>query len=635
MTPDPLSGAAYFNPAPRLPIASLAELRQAMSGTNPLGAAYLDYLLTGNYFDGKSVWVSGCDGTRAAYRQLLEAHPHLVTESPYNPHFRRDGIRVRGENVIQLSPISVASAQERALLDVHQAAVRAGLARPVAAFAGGPASKIAALLCANQGRKAPSALFFIDGAEQSNESGSASYEHINHANALSAEFDNSGLAIFLTALGRGLLGEPDPSTALRPEYRRVDLWPRGVALRDISLYIHYEVHGLIQRTMRSLGWRNDHDRSRYASKISSRVLTFLEDRCGVRLRMQAATPRTYFLYMSPAQWRLALRENRHLRKTLNLEIQGLTRDALVAGYGEAVLESICAGDVFPENGCIRHGFDRLVDDALDRLGGSYRARRRIREIFLSEHDASGGSGTCAVAVTVEDLATGRRVFQPVDHLGLSLGPSATYRYHPALCGGPISRGIGDRLKSGWPVPYQTIATGVTMQVLFRISDRARYGKLPFTGLKQTHFVEIGSDGTHFLVKLTSGGNIGLPVYSRSYAISALASLLRIVTPDSGLSFVDVVCAWPCARGINGPNNGQIVRLAENCAVRFGEGGTGMSKMGSNAQTILDLIGVPHGLPAEATLDFRDYAHTVLDRRRRVLRRLQRHRRRFGACASRG
>ena len=76
------------------------------------------------------------------------------------------------------------------------------------------AAKIAALLCALQGQAAPSSIFFVDGAEQSNESGSASYEHINHANALSAEFDNSGFAIFLTALGRAMLGEPDPEVAL-------------------------------------------------------------------------------------------------------------------------------------------------------------------------------------------------------------------------------------------------------------------------------------------------------------------------------------------------------------------------------------------------------------------------------------
>ncbi|MGK2952134.1 MAG: hypothetical protein ACSLEZ_07085 [Thiobacillus sp.] len=594
-----------------------------MSGINPLGGAYLDYLLTGEYFDGKSVWISDCDITRLAYQQLLEAHPHLVTESPYSPYFRRDGIRVRGENVIQLSSIRASSAQERACLEAHQSGVRAGLTRPIAVFAGGPASKIAALLCACQGRGAPSSLFFIDGAEQSNESGSASYEHINHANALSAEFDNSGLAIFLTALRRALMGESNPETALKPEYRRVDLWPKGVTFRDILIYIQYEIQGLIQRTMRNFGWLNQNDKRRYASKMSSRVLTFLEDRAGVRLRMEVSTPRTFFLYMNQSQWRLAQHENRHLQKTLGLDIQGLSRNALVTSYGEAVLESICGGDVFPENGCIRHGFDRLVADALDRLGGSYRTRKRIREIYFAEQDASGGRGPNAVAVMVENISTGGMSFQPIDHLGLSLGPSATYHYHPDLCGGPTSSWFSDHLKLGWPVPYQTIATGVTMQVLFRITDKDRYHKLPFTGLKQTHFVEIGSDANHVLVKLTSGGNIGLPVYSRSYAISALASLLRIVTPNSGLSFIDVVCAWPCARGVNGPNNGQIVRLANNCAIRFGEGGTGMSKMGSNAQSLLDLVGVPHGLPSEATLDYCDYRHTVLDRRARVLKRLLR------------
>ncbi len=594
-----------------------------MSGLNARGGAYLDYLLAGEYFDGKSVWVSECDMTRAVYQQLLDAHPHLVTESPYNRHFRRDGIRVRGENAIWLSSIGTASSRDRAVLETHQAGVRAGRTRPIAVHAGGPAAKIAALLCALQGQAAPSSIFFVDGAEQSNESGSASYEHINHANALSAEFDNSGFAIFLTALGRAMLGEPDPEVALKPEYRRVDLWPKGIAFRDILIYMQYEVHGMIQRTMRRVGWLNEHDKSRLASKMSSRVLSFLEDRAGIRLRMQTDTPRTFFLYMNRSQWQAARHENRHLQKTLGLDIRGLSCEVLAAGYGADVLGAICGGDLFPENGCIRHGFDGLVADALDRLGGSYRARMRIREIYLAERDAVGATGPWAVGARVENLSTGQMSLQPLDHLGLSLGSSATYHYHPDLDGGPMSRWFNDYLKLGCPVPYQTIATGVTMQILFRITDKQRYRRLPFTGLKQTHFVEIACDAEHVLVKLTSGGNIGLPVYSRSYAISALASLLRIVTPSSGLDFVDVVCAWPCARGINGPNNGQVVRLANNCAIRFGEGGTGMSKMGSNAQSILDLVGVNHGLPVDATLGHRDYRHTVLDRRARVLRRLRR------------
>jgi len=132
------------------------------------------------------------------------------------------------------------------------------------------------------------------------------------------------------------------------------------------------------------------------------------------------------------------------------------------------------------------------------------------------------------------------------------------------------------------------------------------------------------DGEHLLVKLTSGGNIGLPVYSRSYAIRALAGLLRVVQPDSGLTYLGTVCAWPCVRGINGPNNGQVVRLADNAAIRFGEGGTGMSKMGSNAQTLLDMITLHHGLPDDAVLAPEAYRHTVVDRRRRVGRWLRKY-----------
>ena len=614
---------AYFNPSPCHALASLYTLRQAMRAVNPAGDAYLDYLLTGAYFDGKSVWVSEQDKTCEAYRKLLETQPHLVTESPYTQRFRRDGIRVRGENALTLASIRSAPQPYQAALEAHRSAVRRGEIRPLAVFSGGPAAKVAALLCALQGREAPSTLFLIDGAEQSNESGSASYEHINHANALSAEFDNSGLAILLTALKRAVLGEPDPEVALRTDYRRVDLWPKGITPRDLLIYAHYELHGLIQRTLRALGRPNQHDKSRHASKISTSVLTHLEKQAGIRLRMETREPLAYFLYMNRSQLRLAVNENRHLRKRLGLEIRGLSREALVESYGQAVLDNICAGDVFPENGCIRHGFDRLVAEGLDRLGGVYQERKHVREILFDERDPSSTAFARAVGIVVEDIATGGHTFLPLDHLGLSLGSSATYHYHADLSGGPVTRLLDRRLKLGWPVPYQTIATGVSMQVLFRITDQARFGKLPFTGLKQTHFVEIGRDEHHMLVKLTSGGNIGLPVYSRSYAISALASLLRIVTPDSGLSFVDVVCAWPCARAINGPNNGQIVRLADNCAIRFGEGGTGMSKMGSNAQTLLDQIDLPNGLPANAQLPRSEYVHTVLDHRSRATKRLRR------------
>lgn len=617
------SEGVFFNPSPTHGIATLGALKRAMTAAGPHGAAYLDYLLTGRYFDGKAVWVSDTAATRAAYEQLLATHPHLITESPYSPRFRRDGIRVRGENPVRLSPIRAASAQDRASLDKHRAEVRAGLARPVAAFAGGPAAKIAALLSALQGQAAPAPIFFLDGAEQSNESGSASYEHINHAHALNADFGNSGLAIALTAARRALFGERDAAAALKPGYRCIDLWPRGVTLRDVPIYLHYELHGLKHRMMNRLGRFNDHDRSRLAGKLSTRVLSVLEARAGVGLRMPAAPPRAFFLYTNQAQWRAAQRENRHLQKTLQLKVDGLSRDTLLEAYGKGVLDAICGGDLFPENNCIRHGFDGLVADALARLGGSYRARTGIREIYFAGGSAAETADPQAVGLRIEDFTTGRTSFQPLDHLGLSLGPSATYHYHPQMAGAPISRWLDGALEPRSPVPHQTIATGVTMQVLFRIVDRQRHRAFPFTGMKQTHFVEIGSNTEHVLVKLTAGGNIGLPVYSRSYAISALANLLRIVTPDSGLSFVDVVCAWPCTRGINGPNNGQIVRVADNCAIRFGEGGTGMSKMGSNAQTILDLVGIPHGLPPDATLAYRDYEHTVLDRRAHLARHLRR------------
>jgi hypothetical protein len=165
------------------------------------------------------------------------------------------------------------------------------------------------------------------------------------------------------------------------------------------------------------------------------------------------------------------------------------------------------------------------------------------------------------------------------------------------------------------------ATGVTAQLLFRITDPKRFETMPHTGLKQTHFVEVGRWKDLLALKLTSGGNIGQAVYSRSYALGALSNLFRILTPGCGLEFLDVVCAWPGTRGINGPNNGQVVRLADNAAIRFGEGGTGMSKMATNAQTLIDMVGLQHGLPQDMALERDLYEHTIVDRRDRVRSRL--------------
>lgn len=97
-------------------------------------------------------------------------------------------------------------------------------------------------------------------------------------------------------------------------------------------------------------------------------------------------------------------------------------------------------------------------------------------------------------------------------------------------------------------------------------------------------------------------------------IPSLAHMLSVLGPDSGVRFEAVLSAWPCTRGINASNNGQVARLADNFAVRFAEGGTGMSKMGTNAQTLLDMIGLPHGLPCGLALPLSLYDHTIIDRR---------------------
>jgi hypothetical protein len=327
--------------------------------------------------------------------------------------------------------------------------------------------------------------------------------------------------------------------------------------------------------------------------------------------------RAVFLYFTERNYHLSREDNRELRTDVGLKPENLSTARLASFYGELLPARVYAGDLFPENACVRHGFDGVCREVLERLGARYLHRKRIKDIYFeaSENDLVRSS---VWGVSVEDVITGEVKCIPLDHIGLSLGPTATYHY---VNDGAVGNRLKDFLGFGQPVPYQTIATGLSAQVLFRITDARKAAMLPFTGMKQTHFVEIGRTSSHVLVKLTCGGMIGLPVYSRSYGISALASLLRVITPSMGLQFEDVVCAWPCTRGVNPSNNGQAVRLAENAVCRFGEGGTGMSKMGANAQTLLDLAGVAWPLPMELRIGPELYAHTVLDNRKRIRERL--------------
>jgi len=613
----------YYNPAPDLGIATIDDLRLEMTRLNEAGDSFLDYLLAGHYSEGKGIWINGGSVASQFYNTLLEAHPHLACESPFSTYFRRDGIRERGENRILIRNLSSAPPAHRTIIETHRRQSMSGEAVPIALFSGGPAAKISALLCALPGAREQTALdvrFILDGAEQSNESGSASYEHVNHANALNAERDNTGFGILRSAVSRAILGEPDPGIALSTSYAKVDLWPRAVALRDIPIFLQNELHGLLQILRHHLNLPDDHTRSRRASKASTEILTFLERKLGISLRLDNREKRAIFMYFTKGHFAHSLRDNAELRSSVGLEPLALTAEELKGFYGASILNRVVAADLFAENGCINHGFDEICRSAMVNQGVSYLHRRRVAEVYFDDGPIDG---VCrAAGVLIQDVASGEKTCLPVDYMGLSLGPTATYHFDEArnfldrLC---------DRFDLGLPVPYQTIATGLSAQVLFRIVDQNLARSIPFSGMKQTHFVEMGRTASHVLMKLTCGGVIGLPVYSRSYGLSALASILRVITPAMGLQFEDVICAWPCSRGVNPSNNGQIVRLANNAVCRFGEGGTGMSKMGSNAQTMLDLLGLPWPAPHNLRMPDDHFRHTIVDKRNGVARRLARQR----------
>ncbi len=601
----------HINLNARSNIRNLTDLETRMKAHNPRGNRFLHYLLEDDFFQGKGVWVNEDDTTRKLYEGVIAANPELESENPYGQWFNRGRVRHPGENEVVLAPISEAPPEVRAGIETHRSLVEQKQRSEQVVLAGGPAAKIATILLAAQfgARGNLEVAFLFDGGEQSNESASASYEHVNHANALNAEHDNSGLAILGLCLKRVLLGEKDPNVALDVDYHKVDLWPKGFALCDLPIYLHNEIHGRVQALKSLAGIMNDHDKSRLASLYSTSILNLIENRHGVPLRLCKDDPRSFFLYLSRIEHRNSYREHRVLRRFVGLDVEKVSEAILRHRYGD--IRSIVSGDLIRGNHCIRHGFDRVCGLVIENLGAKVIDRVLIERVYF---DDDGSRARC-VAIKIRDLRSGESRFINVDRLGLTLGPTATFRFSTEQA--RFWPRFFTKLGLGRPVPHQTIATGFSGQLLFRIKDHDRFRQMPHTGLKQTHFVEIGRHGDHVIVKLTSGGNIGLPVYSRSYALGALANMFRILNEGCGLDFLDVVCAWPGIRGINGPNNGQVVRLANNCAVRFAEGGTGMSKMGTNAQTLLDVIDLPHGLPEELAIPTSLYQHTVIDRRKRL------------------
>jgi hypothetical protein len=610
-----MSKSPFYNPKPQDKFPTLNALREAMTLENPNGDAYLNYLLEGEYFAGKTLWTSNNPSSRAAYQAIMQANPELITESAYSEKNHDKSVREQGQNKIELCCINSATAEQKKQLEVYQRAVSNKSIPPKVIFSGGPAAKIAAILLelTNKKNKKYDCEFFLDFAEKSNESGSASYEHIHHANALNAETDNTGMGILRSAIKRALVGESDPSIALNTDYKKVDLWPKAVRFKDLPIYLINEWDTFVQTMRKRFGLQTSHDKSRIASKLSTEILSYLEDELNCQFRLKQDPSRAIFLYYTTEQHKEAKKENRRLTKRIGLYPEPLSAEQLVSLYGESTLKHIVAADVFHENSCLRHGFDQICKRVLTDAGGQYHEGMLIKKVYLDQ------DGKRAVAILLEDLRNRETHFTPLSYLALSLGPSATYHF-------PAPQSLWEKLCDKFllrqAVPHQTIASGLSCQLLFRINDPVKFKTLAHTGLKQAHFTEIGSDGKHIIIKLTSGGMIGLPVYSRSYGICALANLLRALGPDSGLTFIDVMSAYPCTRAINGTNNGELLLLADNFVLRYGEGGTGMSKMASNAQTFMQALKLEINLPKQLQIEKRLYQHTIKDRRKIVQQRLK-------------
>ena len=594
--------SAFYNPKPHSAFRVIEQLTATMQQENSDGANYVDYLLQGELKEGKGFWKTKNPTSIEVYKKFIKENPHLTTEDPFKEQVKRS------TKLIELSNFESLTEQQKKQVDDFLAT---GKQRIV--YAGGPAAKIAAVLTGLNNKKNKSdILFLIDDASRSNESSSASYAHINHANALNAEWASSGLGILPTLFKRNIFGEKNSNVALSVGYKSVDLWLNNVRYIDCKLFIKNIIHGLLQQFKKVLGIKNDHDKSRLASFQSSLILDYIEQKTAINLRLKSDENKAFFINVGTKAHQHALKENAYLKESIGLVSYQLSKQDLLYHYSSETGNNITSVDVFPSNGCIVHGFDKKIKAMSENTHFSYKENKQITGVCLKKGKA--------VAVWVKDTKTANKQLIAITSLGLSLGPKAHYVYKNQTHNNSDNKQGVDGLS---PIPHQTLATGVSCQILFKITDKEKFSSLPYTGLNQAHFVEMASNDNYVLVKLTGGGNIADKNYSRSYPINALADMLRVITPECGLTFYDVISAWPCSRGINATNNGQLVRLADNLVVRFGEGGTGMSKMASNAQIMIDMLGLQHGLDEKLLTTYDDYKHTIIDNRAKTLKALAR------------
>ncbi len=582
--------ATFYNPKPNSVFKNLKQLTAKMTLENTGGADYVDYLLQGELKEGKGFWKTQNPTSKNIYKQFITDNPHLTTEDPFKKQAKQL------TKVIEISNFERLTKQQQKQINDF---LTTGKQRVV--FAGGPAAKIAAVLTGLNNHNKSEIQFLIDDASLSNESSSASYAHINHANALNAEWASTGLGILPTLIKRNFFGEKECNVALKVSYKSVDLWLKNVTYLDCKLFLKNIAHGFVQQFKKALSIKNDHDKSRLASFQSSLVLDYIEQKTAINLRLKTNKNKAFFINVGKKAHQHAVKEQAYLKKSIGLASYQLSQKDLEYHYSSATANNITSVDVFPSNGCIVHGFDKKIKAMSENTPFSYEENKRITEVCLKKGKA--------VAVWVEDSKSLNKELIAITSLGLSLGPKAHYVYKP----NQNKQGVD----SLGPIPHQTLATGVSCQILFKITDKEKFNSLPYTGLHQAHFVEMASNDNFVLVKLTGGGNIADQRYSRSYAINALADMLRVITPECGLTFYDVISAWPCSRGINATNNGQLVRLANNFVVRFAEGGTGMSKMASNAQIIIDMLGLQHGLNSKIVTPYEDYKHTIIDHREKT------------------
>lgn len=513
------------------------------------------------------------------YRSFCERNPWLEELQYLNPSNTHDST---GEHTVLIKDASECPYEYSSTDAVSFLAV------------GGPAAQSAVFMHAALNPSEPN-LYCVNNYTQSNANWSAMQLHSRHGTALNADRTLTGHALLpiffrrmmtnqvLRLLFPTLVADNIVTESQKPDYVKVDLNIRSLTLSNALLYIQNEFLWLLNAVKRLLNIVNEHDINRFKSTDSQEIYKLLEKQTGLSLTSFSQTQKSTAIHfaLSSEEVSAMVSENWDLKKYSNIDSINISKKDLEEFLGERA-SHVHGAWKYPGDGYSLFNAHNTMRDYLNkkRPNSKWVEDATLKTVYV---DTKTGEPHM---IGAELDINGKNAFIPTKRAFLTLGYRAKFQYtfpQSSFFKTPQS-----------PIPNIGIATGCSIVAIFKKTDAIdkitdKYGIFPQFSTKNSHWSLITSTGSHLLVRITGGGNMGEETYQPTYFLNLIANTQRLF----GSALIGIVSTNACPRVLNAPNSGKFVRLASGLIVSYGKGGTGITQRKIEALAALRFLEANH------------------------------------------